>query len=185
MTSSKCNTGSILDTTKWCWKNIAHTVFLEDHFEKKSQPVKCQWKASAPSLQLLAQNVHHPPIRAAVVWRHYFAWWIIKSTCFPPSPQLSLAATGPVILCSPVFWGEYVAAGFLSMYIKAPMPWLMQYLCFHMPFSEVWGPEQLFCKVSERKIIASCLFLRSGKAMSGCWGMWQNKHWWSNFSGSK
>lgn len=26
--------------------------------------------------------------------------------------QPSLAATGPVILRSPVFWGEYVAAGF-------------------------------------------------------------------------
>lgn len=97
--------------------------------------------------------------------------------------QFSLAAIGLFILVSPAFWGEYVAMDFFFCLETSRFPCPCR--CFHTAFSEVWGSEKLVQKVSGKKLIANCSFLRPGKVKSGRWWSWQDTQQWNNFSWSK
>ena len=99
--------------------------------------------------------------------------------------RLSLAATGLFVWCCLSFWGGHVATGFLSVNIKALMPWLMKYYCSHTPFSAVWGSQKLLWEVSEKRPLASRSIPRPGRAKIGYWESSQDTCWWSSISWSK
>lgn len=135
----------------------------------------------------MAPNVHCPQIRTAVIWMHCFVWQIAKHTYFAPPPQHSSLWLPQTYLSFTAqhFEGSRLQWIFLCVNTKTPVSWLMKYCCFHISFSEVWGSKKPVWKVSDKKLVSNCSFLRPGKVKSGHWGSWWDAQQWNDFSWSK